>query len=64
MLFYGNLRGLREAGRLFAFPTYFFVACMAVVIVGGLVREILGDLPHDDRPPPSVRSPSARAVRC
>ena len=48
VLFYGNLRGLREAGRLFAFPTYFFIACMAVVIIGGLVREILGDLPHYD----------------
>ena len=48
VLFYGNLRGLREAGRLFAFPTYFFVACMGIVIIGGLVREILGDLPHYD----------------
>ncbi len=48
ILFFGNLRGLREAGRAFAFPTYFFVASMAVVIVGGLVREVLGDLPHYD----------------
>ena len=48
VLIYGNLRGLREAGRLFAFPTYFFVACMGVVIVGGVVREILGDLPYYD----------------
>lgn len=48
ILFYGNLRGLREAGRAFAFPTYFFVASMAVVIIGGLVRELLGDLPHYD----------------
>jgi len=48
ILFYGNLRGLREAGRAFAFPTYFFVASMAVVIIGGVVREVLGDLPHYD----------------
>jgi amino acid transporter len=48
ILFYGNLRGLREAGRAFAFPTYFFVASMAVVIIGGIVRELLGDLPHYD----------------
>jgi amino acid transporter len=48
ILFYGNLRGLREAGRTFAFPTYFFVASMAVVIIGGLVREVLGDLPQYD----------------
>src|SRR5664279_3196308 len=48
ILFYGNLRGLREAGRAFAFPTYFFVASMAVVIIGGIVREVLGDLPQYD----------------
>jgi hypothetical protein len=48
ILFFGNLRGLREAGRAFAFPTYFFVGSMAVVIVGGLVREVFGDLPHYD----------------
>ena len=48
VLFYGNLRGLREAGRVFAFPTYFFVASMGLVIVVGLVREIIGDLPQYD----------------
>ncbi len=48
VLFYGNLRGLREAGRLFAFPTYFFVASLGIVIVLGIVREVLGDLPHYD----------------
>src|SRR5450631_673342 len=48
ILFYGNLRGLREAGRTFAFPTYFFVASMAVVIIGGVVRDVLGDLPRYD----------------
>lgn len=48
ILFYGNLRGLREAGRAFAFPTYFFVASMAVVIIGGIVRELFGELPHYD----------------
>ena len=48
VLFFVNLRGVREAGRTFAFPTYFFVASMAVVIIGGLVREVLGDLPQYD----------------
>jgi len=48
VLFYGNLRGLREAGRAFAFPTYFFVASMAVVILVGIVREVVGDLPQYD----------------
>src|ERR1035437_4125015 len=46
ILFFGNLRGLRGAGRTFAFPTYFFAGSMTVVIIGGLVREVIGDLPH------------------
>lgn len=44
-LSYGNLRGIREAGRAFAFPTYFFAGSMLVVIGIGIVREALGDLP-------------------
>jgi len=48
LLFYGNLRGLREAGRLFAFPTYFFVASLALVIGLGIYRELTGDLPQYD----------------
>ena len=46
ILFYGNLRGIREAGRTFAFPTYFFAGSLLVVIVAGVIREIMGDLPH------------------
>jgi amino acid transporter len=46
VLFYGNLRGLREAGRAFALPTYLFAGSMAVVIVAGIVRVVFGDLPH------------------
>lgn len=48
ILFYGNLRGLREAGRAFAVPTYFFVVSMSVVIVMGAFREFTGDLPMYD----------------
>ncbi len=46
VLAYGNLRGIREAGRVFAIPTYFFIFNMALLIVFGLVREATGDLPH------------------
>ena len=45
ILAFGNLRGIREAGRVFAVPTYFFIANMAVLIVFGLTREAIGDLP-------------------
>jgi len=52
LLAYGNLRGIKEAGSLFAFPTYFFFTSVTVVIVVGIVREVVGDLPHYalDRP--------------
>ena len=33
ILAFGNLRGIREAGQVFAIPTYFFIANMAVLIV-------------------------------
>ena len=36
--------GIREAGRVFAFPTYFFILAMGSVIITGLVRAALGDL--------------------
>ena len=46
LLAYGNLRGVREAGKAFAFPTYFFVVSAGLVVVVGVLREIVGDLPH------------------
>ncbi len=47
LIAYGNLRGIREAGRTFAIPTYFFIANMAVLIIVGSVKAVLGDLhPH------------------
>jgi len=40
----GNLRGIRESGNIFAVPTYFFVATIAVLIVAGLVRYATGNM--------------------
>ena len=40
----GNLRGIREAGRSFAVPTYLFSGAVIVMIVVGLIRDIFGDL--------------------
>ena len=45
VLFFGNLRGIREAGRAFALPTYLFAGSVSIVILIGVVRELLGDLP-------------------
>ncbi|HET8621543.1 MAG TPA: APC family permease [Acidimicrobiales bacterium] len=39
-----NLRGLRESGRLFAPPTYGYIAIMTVLIGYGLARTVFGDL--------------------
>jgi amino acid transporter len=36
LLLYGNLRGVRQAGRLFAIPTYGFIVGMLVLIAVGL----------------------------
>ena len=44
ILTYGNLRGVKEAGKVFALPTYFFIACMFVVFSMGLYRHFNGTL--------------------
>jgi amino acid transporter len=47
LLTFGNLRGVREAGRIFAVPTYWFLASMACLAVTGAVRYALsGHLHH------------------
>ena len=43
---FGNLRGIREAGRVFAMPTYFFSLTVALMIIVGLIREVTVGLPH------------------
>ena len=54
LMFYGNLRGIREAGRIFALPTYFFVASLGVVVVTGIVKAALGTLQQLPTPSPDV----------
>jgi len=41
-----NLRGLREAGAAFAAPTYLFATGVAIMIITGFVRVIIGDAPR------------------
>ena len=45
---YGNLRGIREAGKFFALPTYLFTGSILLMIAVGLVREVLGNLHPQD----------------
>jgi amino acid transporter len=48
-----NLRGVRESGRAFAIPTYYFLIMMVVTIAAGFFRALTGTLgtvidpPHD-----------------
>jgi|HubBroStandDraft_4_1064222.scaffolds.fasta_scaffold07911_5 amino acid transporter len=44
LMLYGNLRGIREAGRFFAFPTYFFVTSLGLVLVTGIIEGLTGHL--------------------
>jgi amino acid transporter len=41
---WGNLRGIREAGKTFALPTYLFIAGVGTLVVVGLIRAGLGQL--------------------
>jgi amino acid transporter len=45
VLCYGNLRGIREGAKTFALPTYLFILGLGSVIVVGMIREALGDVP-------------------
>jgi amino acid transporter len=44
LLAWGNLRGLREAGRIFAVPTYVYVVSVAAMILIGLWRLLTGGI--------------------
>jgi amino acid transporter len=44
-LTYGNLRGVKEAGKTFALPTYLFIGSMFTVFGIGIYRQTAGTLP-------------------
>ena len=44
LMCYGNLRGIKEAGKAFAVPTYLFSGAVILMIVVGLIREVMGNL--------------------
>jgi amino acid transporter len=45
---FGNLRGIREAGKIFALPTYLFSGSIILMIVVGLIRWAAGTLPQQN----------------
>lgn len=52
ILLIGNLRGVREAGVLFAIPTYLFIVAILLLVAAGLVKAALGGAPHPGQYPP------------
>jgi amino acid transporter len=52
LMCYGNLRGIREAGKSFAVPTYLFSSVIILMIITGLIREAFGSLQQYPYPRP------------
>ena len=52
MLAFGNLKGVKDSGKIFAVPTYFFVVIMVVMIAVGLWKVFNGGLHAQDIEPP------------
>src|SRR5882757_9569116 len=44
---FGNLRGVKESGKVFAVPTYYFLINMVVLLSIGISRLVTGNLPVD-----------------
>lgn len=57
-----NLRGVKESGILFAFPTYFFLASMMSMIMWGIVSRHLLGIPPYSLPQPPVQATAALSV--
>ncbi len=55
----GNLRGVRESARIFAFPTYFFLGSMLTLLVVGAFRALSGDLRPEAAAEPAVGTTQA-----
>jgi len=47
-----NIRGVRESGRIFAVPTYFFIVSFGILLTEGFYRLATGSLPAT--PPPDI----------
>lgn len=47
----GNLRGVREAGAIFAIPSYIFIGSMLILVGWGVMRYLTGDITPLTYPP-------------
>jgi amino acid transporter len=55
LIAYGNLLGVRESGRLFAVPTYVFIASLSLTCAAGLYEVLMGHI-HPFAVGPQVHS--------
>ena len=46
LLLFGNLRGIRESGSIFAAPTYLFIASMFLMVIVAGVQIVAHRIPH------------------
>jgi amino acid transporter len=60
----GNLRGVRESGKIFRVPTFFFIAMMGTLIAVSFAKLVGGTLPSSASqfPPPATRSLAGLAL--
>ncbi len=52
---WGNLRGVKESGRMFAVPTYFFILMMLLLLGDGFYQASIGHL-HPMPIPPGIKT--------
>jgi amino acid transporter len=60
---WGNLRGIRESGTLFAAPVYVYLASMLGLLGYGVVRYAVGDVPAYVPPPEDPAHAAAHGVQ-
>jgi amino acid transporter len=44
LIMIGNLRGIRESGRIFSVPTFFFIGSMGMLLLVGVYKVLTGDV--------------------
>ena len=54
-----NIRGVRESGRIFAVPTYFFICSFGLMLLVGAYRMLTGSLSPSAPPPLPAAEPLA-----
>jgi amino acid transporter len=57
LIMMANLRGIRETGRIFSVPTYWFILCLVILLGGGFVQLLAQGAPPAPAEAPLVHEP-------